>query len=106
MKSSLLILSALSISFFQTVTPALAEDACWENHYSKAEKAYARHDLFEARREFLIAWKEAQEKKQDAELARRVEDLAGAYQSNDNKQALAQPLFKLARKLRSKLSCT
>lgn len=105
MKISAILL--LLIIFSATIAPnAFAEDnGDWETHYVRAEKAYASYNLFEARREFMVALKGAQDCKQAYELASRVENLAGAYQARDNK-ALAQPLFKLARKLKSKCAST
>ncbi|MBX9570482.1 MAG: hypothetical protein K2X77_16415 [Candidatus Obscuribacterales bacterium] len=103
MKSSAILLLLIIAAF---VAPkALAEDADWETHYVKAEKAYASCNLFEARREFMVALKGAQDCKQASELATRVESLATTYQARDN-NALAQPLFKLARKLKSKCTST
>jgi len=106
MKNKLAFLSYLVLSVYLTGTAALADEAKdWQGHYSRAERAYASNNLFEARREFLTALKEARSCKQDFELARRVETLADTYQSQE-KDALAQPLFKLARKLKSKSSST
>ena len=103
MKSSAIILLLIIAAIF--APKSLAEDLDWETHYQKAEKAYASYNLFEARKEFIVALKGAQDCKQAYELAARVENLASAYQSRDNK-ALAQPLFKLARKLKSKCTST
>lgn len=103
MKSSAIFLLLLIAG---TIAPkAFGQDAEWESHYVKAEKAYASCNLFEARKEFMVALKGAQDCKQAYELATRVETLASVYQARDNK-ALAQPLFKLARKLKSKCTST
>ncbi len=104
MKLGTIVLSAFAASIFTQVS-ALAQDLSWESHYSKAEKAYASHNLFEARREFMVALKEAENCKKHQELAQRLENLAGTYQSQEN-PALAQPLFKLARKLKTKFGTT
>lgn len=89
---------------FGIASPAQADEAQWERSFENAEKAYARRDLWSARKEFIAALKDAKQSKQDSELARRVESLAGTYQSQD-KDAMAEPLFKLARKLKSRSSC-
>lgn len=101
MKASVGILSVLTICSTLFAQPTQAQGMDWESHYSKAERAYAKHNLFEARREFLLALKEAENCKQHHVLAQRLESLASAYQTQE-KEALAQPLFKLARKLKSK----
>lgn len=106
MRNEFAFLSSLVLSFYLTGTAVLADETTdWQGHYTRAEKAYASHNLFEARREFLTALKGAQSCKQDFELAKRIETLADTYQSQEN-QALAQPLFKLARKLKAKSSST
>jgi hypothetical protein len=80
--------------------PAYAKDSDWQSHYTKAEKAYANRNLFEARHEFLIALKQAGNCQQHDELAQRLESLAASYQAQDN-QMLAQPLFKLVHKMKA-----
>jgi hypothetical protein len=80
--------------------PAYAKDADWQSHYTKAERAYANRNLFEARHEFLIALKKAENCQQHDELAQRLENLASSYQAQDN-QMLAQPLLKLVHKMKS-----
>jgi hypothetical protein len=104
MKLGSIVLSAL-VATVLSQNSVSAQDLDWESHYSKAEKAYASHNLFEARREFLVALKEAQDCKKHQELAQRLENLADTYQSQEN-SALAQPLFKLARKLKTKFGTT
>lgn len=97
-------LSAALIALFLINAPAAqAQDLSWENHYSKAERAYAQRNLFAARHHFMVALKEAKNCQQDRLLAERVEHLASSYQSQDQ-AALAAPLVKLAQKLRSNLS--
>ncbi len=100
MHATTLTLSAAILSIFIAVPAVQAQDSGWETHYSKAEKAYAKRNLFEARHEFMVALKEAKNCQQDQVLALRVESLASTYQSQDN-SALAQPLIKLAQKLKS-----
>lgn len=91
----------LLVAMFALITlPAYAKDNDWQSHYTKAEKAYANRNLFEARHEFLIALKQAETCQQHNELAQRLESLAASYQSQDN-QILAQPLFKLVHKMKS-----
>lgn len=75
----------------------------WQSHYQRAEQAYSRQDLFGARREFLTALKQAESCQQAPELAGRLESLANAYQLREQ-GAKAEPLIKLARKLRAKFS--
>ncbi len=99
------ILSVLMALTLLVQAPVLAQGADWETHYSKAAKAYDSHNLFEARHEFLLALKEAKDCQKHQELAQRLENLAGSYQSQE-KQDLAQPLLKLARKLKTKFSTT
>lgn len=80
--------------------PVQAQENGWETHYSKAERAYAKRNLFVARHEFMVALKEARSCQKDRELTMKLESLASSYQSQDN-LALAQPLLKLAQKLKS-----
>lgn len=100
-----LIFACLLVAQAFVPSVVFAQDAEWEVHYTRAEKAYASFNLFEARKEFMVALKGAKDCKQDQELATRVESLASSYQAKDNK-SLAQPLFKLARKLKSKSTTT
>lgn len=102
MKASVTFLFA-SLTILLINLPCSAQGTEWETHYSKAEKAYAKHNLFEARREFMVALKEAEDCKQHQLLAQKLESLADSYQTQEN-PALAQPLFKLARKLKSKFN--
>ena len=104
MNATTVCLSAALLSLLLINAPsAQAQDAAWEAHYSKAEQAYAQHNLFAARHHFMVALKEAKNCQQDRELASRVENLASIYQSQD-RTALAAPLLKLAQKLKSNLS--
>lgn len=103
MRNSLVCLFMLFLS--QPFAAGQESDDAWQAHYQKAERAYASSNLFEARREFLIALKEARECNEHQELASRVENLASSYKSTD-KAFLAEPLFKLARKLRAKFTTT
>lgn len=100
MNATITTLSAIILSAFVAAPAVQAQDAEWETHYSKAERAYAKRNLFEARHEFMVALKQARICQQDRELAIKVENLASAYQSQDN-SALAQPLIKLAHKLKT-----
>lgn len=107
MTGKIAVLSTLVfLSLGQIFVPAAnAEESSWEQNWSKAQKAYAKRDLWSARKEFLAALKDARSKKQDKELAKRLEDLAGSYQQQDQ-NAMAEPLLKLARKVKSSASCT
>lgn len=102
MKATMKTLSAILVAFICAAPATQAQDMSWEAHYSKAERAYAKRNLFEARHEFLVALKEAKNCQADRELASKVESLALSYQSHDN-AALAQPLIKLAQKLKSNM---
>lgn len=81
-------------------TAALADNE-WRTHYSRAEQAYARHDLFGARKEFLTALKIAEDCREAPLLAGKLETLASTYQLKEQ-TAEAAPLIKLAKKLRAK----
>ena len=94
----LILFTLLSLVFSCQV--ALAQEGSWQTYYEAAEKAYAANNLFEARRMFMVALKQADQDKQHIQLAARVEGLAASYIAQD-KHAQAQPLFKLVRKLRS-----
>lgn len=104
-KVSFVGLALFCLCLSQPFAVAQEPDFAWQAHYQKAERAYATNNLFEARREFLIALKEARDCNEHEELASRVEGLACSYKSMD-KSFLAEPLFKLARKLRAKFSTT
>lgn len=97
--------SAVLLTFLSLIPSCLAQDLDWESHYSRAERAYASNNLFEAKREFMVALKGAKDCKQHLELASKVESLAGEYQAQD-KILQAQPLFRLARKLKTKPGTT
>lgn len=103
MRKSLICLVLLLLS--QPFAAGQESDDAWQDHAQKAERAYASHNLFEARREFLIALKEARECNEHEALASRVECFASSYKSS-NKAFLAEPLLKLARKLRTKCTTT
>ena len=105
MKVSLIFTTLFLASSFMFPSFAYSQDSDWETHYSRAEKAYASNNLFEARREFMVALKGAKDCKQHEVLASKVEDLASSYQAKEN-NLLAQPLFKLARKLKTKPGTT
>lgn len=100
MNRTVAFLSAMAFALLIANAPVQAQSLDWESHYAKAAKAYAGHNLFEARSEFLKALKVAKQCKEHQQLAEKVQELASAYETQDN-GALAQPLFKLARKLKS-----
>lgn len=100
MKSTVAYLSAIAFALLISTMPGQAQALDWETHYAKAVKAYSNHNLFEARHEFLQALKVAKQCKEHQQLADKVQELASTYETQD-KEALAQPLFKLARKLKS-----
>lgn len=105
---TLVLLLAAVVMGYQFAPGAVAGEAeadTWKQHYLRAEIAYARQNIFEARREFLIALKEAQECKEHNELATRIEHLASRYIAEDKREK-AQPLLKLLRKLKAKFAQT
>ncbi len=84
-----------------TATPAAHAQESWEFYYQAAQQAYDGHNLFEARRLFLSALKEARQRKQDKQLTSRLENLADFYVQTD-RRSQAEPLYKLLKKLRTK----
>lgn len=82
--------------------PVSAQEA-WEVSYKAAEQAYDGHNLFEARRQFINALKEARQCKQDAKLTCKLESLADFYVQTD-RRSRAEPLYKLLKKLKTKES--
>lgn len=101
MKPALAFLLVLLLQFGPCINQTLAQDFTWMAHFQAAEKAYGSNNLFEARRMFMIALKEAGSCRQHAELASRVEGLAAQYKAADREEQAA-PLLKLVRKLRAK----
>jgi Spy/CpxP family protein refolding chaperone len=84
-----------------TATPAAHGQESWESYYQAAQQAYDGHNLFEARRLFLSALKEARQRKQDKQLTSRLENLADFYVQTD-RRSQAEPLYKLLKKLRTR----